>query len=154
MKQTIQKILDEYDRGTLSRTEVVETLTAIAAAPPSRPASSVFRARTLNHMTLRVSDRERSKAFYQEMFGLPVINQTDDGYNLELEDSFLGIYQAEKIGLCHFCIGIANFQFESVMERLKQGPGFLEPTSRGRRVFLRDPDGINIQLSAVDYRGL
>jgi len=107
----------------------------------------------LNHITLKVSHLERSRHFYQEMFGLPVSKQTDDGYNLGLEDSFLGIYETESAGLDHVCIGIAAFQFDLVMEKLNQGPPFLKPTCRGQRIFLHDPDGIRIQLSSVDYRG-
>jgi len=108
----------------------------------------------LNHVTLKVSHLERSKKFYQEMFGLPVTKQTDDGYNLGLEDSFLGMYETKNAGLDHVCIGIAEFEFDRVMEKLKQGPPSLNPSQRGQRVFLEDPDGIRIQLSSVDYRGL
>ena len=43
------------------------------------------------------------------MFGLPVTKQTDDGYNLGLEDSFLGMYETTNVGLDHVCIGIAEF---------------------------------------------
>jgi catechol 2,3-dioxygenase-like lactoylglutathione lyase family enzyme len=154
MKERIENLLDDYERGSVTRTQLVEALAAMAAAPQSRPASSVFRGRTLNHITLKVSHLERSRDFYQEMFGLAVTKQTDDGYNLGLEDSFLGIYQTNNAGLDHVCIGIAEFQFDLVMEKLKQGPPSLKPTCRGQRIFLQDPDGIRIQLSSVDYRGL
>jgi catechol 2,3-dioxygenase-like lactoylglutathione lyase family enzyme len=152
MKHEVEELLDAYESGNVSRTELIEKLAALATAPRSR--SSIFRGRTINHITLRASDLERSRAFYQQIFGLPVISRTDDGYNLELEDSFLGIYQAETVGMCHFCIGIANIQYQEVMEKLKQEPAFLDPSSHGRRVFFRDPDGIQVQLSAVDYRRL
>ena len=154
MKQTIENLLNDYERGSITKAQLVEALAGMTASPQSRPASSVFRGRTLNHITLKVSHLERSREFYQEMFGLPITKQTDDGYNLGLEDSFLGIYEAENTGLDHVCIGIAAFQFDPVMEKLKQGPAFLNPTSKGRRIFLNDPDGIRIQLSSVDYRGL
>ena len=154
MREIIENLLDDYERGSVSRTQLVETLADMAASPQSRPASSVFRGRTLNHITLKVSDLERSKEFYQEMFGLSVSKQTDDGYILGLEDSFLGIYKTERVGLDHICLGIAAFQFDPVMEKLKQGPASLKPTCIGQRIFLHDPDGIRIQLSSVDYRGL
>jgi catechol 2,3-dioxygenase-like lactoylglutathione lyase family enzyme len=153
MKQAIENLLDDYERGTVTKTQLVQALAAMAA-PRSQPASSVFRGRTLNHVTLKVSHLERTKNFYQEMFGLPVTKQTDDGYNLGLEDSFLGMYETKNVGLDHVCIGIAEFEFDRVMEKLKQGFPSLNPSQRGQRVFLEDPDGIRIQLSSVDYRGL
>jgi catechol 2,3-dioxygenase-like lactoylglutathione lyase family enzyme len=154
MKEMIENLLDDYERGSVSRAQLVETLADMAAWPQSRPPSSVFRGRTLNHVTLKVSHLERSREFYQEMFGLPVTKQTDDGYNLGLEDSFLGIYKTETVGLDHICVGIAEFEFDPVMEKLKQCPDSLKPRYKGRRIFLQDPDGFRVQLSAVDYRGL
>ena len=70
MKQAIENLLDDYERGTVTKTQLVQALAAMAAAPQSQPASSVFRGRTLNHVTLKVSHLERTKNFYQEMFGL------------------------------------------------------------------------------------
>ena len=62
MKQAIENLLDDYERGTVTKTELVQALAAMAA-PRSQPASSVFRGRTLNHVTLKVSHLER----YQEL---------------------------------------------------------------------------------------
>jgi catechol 2,3-dioxygenase-like lactoylglutathione lyase family enzyme len=154
MKETIENLLNDYERGVVNRAQLVATLADMAASSQSRPASSVFRGRTLNHVTLKVSNLERSREFYQQLFGLPVTKQTDDGYNLGLEDSFLGIYKTETVGLDHICVGIAEFEFDPVMEKLKQCPDSLKPTYRGRRIFLQDPDGFRVQLSSVDYRGL
>jgi catechol 2,3-dioxygenase-like lactoylglutathione lyase family enzyme len=153
MRERIDALLNEYEQGGLTReefTRAIETLTAGSAEPCS---SSVFQGRTLNHVTLKVSDLERSRSFYQEMFGLPVTKRTRDGYIFGLGTSFLGIYSTNAVGVDHFCLGIDGYEFDSVMELLASHCPTLKRHSRDDRAFVHDPDGIRIQLSAVDYPG-
>lgn len=153
MRDRINRLLDEYERGALSREAFAHAVADIASVSTEPSASSVFQGRTLNHVTLKVSDLDRSRVFYQEMFGLPLRKRTDDGYILGIGNSFLGIYQTDTVGLDHVCIGIDAFEFDPVMERLSRDHPTVKPRSRGDRAFLEDPDGIRFQLSAVDYPG-
>jgi len=41
MKETIENLLDDYERGSVTRAQLVEALASMAASPQSRAASSV-----------------------------------------------------------------------------------------------------------------
>ena len=95
MSQAVESLLTYYESGRLSRRELVGLLAALAAAPrvgTAQPAAAL-RAATLNHASLIVSDLDRSVAFYQRVFGLPVKSTQQGGVNLAVGDAFLGVYQ-------------------------------------------------------------
>jgi catechol 2,3-dioxygenase-like lactoylglutathione lyase family enzyme len=71
--EAIDRLLAAYEKGALTRRQLVSALTALglggralAAAPPPKPGTSAAR---INHINLRVSDLGRSVAFYQQLFG-------------------------------------------------------------------------------------
>ena len=71
-----------------------------AAAQPAPQPSLLAQGRTLNHVSLAVSDVEASAAFYQAVFGLKVVSRPGNGgINLGLGDGFL--HQGAAAGLLH-----------------------------------------------------
>ena len=95
---TVESLLTGYESGRVSRRELVLSLTALAAAPlTSRAQSDVLKAQTLNHVSLIVSDLDRSVAFYQRLFGLPVKSRQTGGVNLGVGDGFVGVYQGRPM---------------------------------------------------------
>ena len=157
MKNVIEKMLDSYEKGGISRRDFVQSLAVIAAAPSVLAVSAQpsFEGKTLNHDTIYVSDVAKSKAFYQKLLGLKVRNEDKDYCNLDLGNSFLSINKDERSsGIDHFCIGIASFDAASVFEKLKKEFPSANPTIENEdQVYLRDPDNIRFQLSAKDYSG-
>ena len=113
MTQPVETLLTHYESGRMSRRDLVALLTALAAAPlPAAAQPDALKAATLNHASLIVSDLDRSVAFYQRAFGLPVKSTQQGGVNLAVGDAFLGIYQAGPNAvphINHFCFGIRNF---------------------------------------------
>ena len=51
---------------------------ACLASPEPAPSGGLLRLRDLNHFTVFVSDAERSIAFYQDLFGLPITKHQGD----------------------------------------------------------------------------
>ena len=157
MKNIIDKMLNSYEEGKISRRDFVLSLTAITTAPVVMGQSShkAFEAKTLNHVTLFVKDVAKSKDFYQKLLSLSVRAETKDSCVFNLGKSFLGIYDAEDgpSGNDHFCIGIESFNADSVFEQLKKEFPSASPTMEdGKQIYLRDPDNIRFQLSSVDYK--
>jgi catechol 2,3-dioxygenase-like lactoylglutathione lyase family enzyme len=116
---------------------------------------SLFQGKTLNHVTLQVSDVARSKKFYQQLLDLPVKTEDSTYCDLGLGGSFLGIYkdEANNPRSDHFCIGIQSYKAEAVFEKLKKEFPECKPTLEYKdQVYLRDPDDIKLQLCAVDYK--
>ena len=77
MEKLISGMLASYERGAVSRRELIQGLAAVAAAAQAGSASaSTFQAVEVNHVALRVTDVARSRDFYQKHFGLPVVHQS------------------------------------------------------------------------------
>lgn len=159
MSQAVESLLTRYESGRLSRRELVAILTAVAAAPSAVAAQpAALKAATLNHASLIVSDLDRSVAFYQRAFGLPVKSTQQGGVNLAVGDAFLGIYQGGPNAtphINHFCFGIRGFDAAATVAALeRQG---LPAESRTRdgvtQVYTADPDNLRIQLQDVSFCG-
>jgi len=152
MQHIIAKILSDYDRGIVSRRQLIQALTGVvSAAGVARAANSTFQGVGLNHIAIRVTNVQRSRDFYQKHFGLPVLHEAEDNCFLGLGKNFLTLFKNEKPGLDHFCIAIENFRADAVMEELKR-QGFKPRRPAGTdRVYFPDPDGLELQLSAIDH---
>jgi catechol 2,3-dioxygenase-like lactoylglutathione lyase family enzyme len=159
MNDTIDSLLNGYERGALSRRDLVLTLAALAAAPlPAAAQTPPLRARSLNHVSLIVSDMERSVAFYQKVFGLEVKSTQQGGVNLAAGDAFVGIYQGGASAtphINHFCFGLERFEPERVAAALAEHG--LEAESRTRdgvtQMYCKDPDGLRVQLQDESFCG-
>src|SRR5690606_5178867 len=159
MSNAIESLLTDYEAGGLSRRDLVLTLTALAAAPRLGFAQSdVLRARSLNHVSLIVSDLDRSVTFYERLFGLPVVSRQTGGVNLGVGGSFLGIYQggpSAEPHINHLCFGLADFDAERTVAALTRSG--VEAESRIRdgvaQVYCADPDGLRVQLQDESFCG-
>ncbi len=153
MKRLISGMLEEYERGNVSRRHLIQSLAALAlAAPPAPAAESTFKGVGLNHVAIRVEDIPRSRAFYQKHLGLPLIRESETSCFLKMGDEFLTLFKNERPGLDHYCVAIENFKPETVMSELnRQGLKPRRPTGTDR-IYFPDPDGLEVQLSSVDHR--
>src|SRR5690242_13799600 len=79
----LERLVTMYDGGQLTRRQLLKGLVAIgvgaglvttrhAALAAGAQRDSLFRAHTINHVTIQTADVSRSKAFYQGLTGLPV----------------------------------------------------------------------------------
>jgi len=160
MSQAVESLLTYYESGRLNRRELVGLLAALAAVPrvgTAQPAAAL-RAATLNHASLIVSDLDRSVAFYQRVFGLPVKSTQQGGVNLAVGDAFLGVYQGGADAMPHInhvCFGLRDFDPAATVAALEaQG---LPAESRTRdgvtQVYTADPDNLRVQLQDVSFCG-
>lgn len=153
MTQIIATMLKNYEHGKISRRKLIQSLAAILTAAHVAPAvSSTFQGVSINHIALGVTNVQRSRDFYQEHLGLPVIRESQSNCFLGVGENFLALFQNQHPGLDHYCLAIENYKADRVMEELKrQG---LTPRRPGGtdRVYFPDPDGLVVQLSSVDHR--
>ena len=75
----------------------------------------------LNHVTLFVQDVQKSVAFYQSLFGMPVLTPQGPGINLKAGSGLLGIYPAQggAVGINHTCLGLDKFDADVTLTRLR-----------------------------------
>jgi catechol 2,3-dioxygenase-like lactoylglutathione lyase family enzyme len=161
MQIQIVKMINDFERGRLSRRQLIAHLTAMFAASlgatiafadqQPRPAAAnqadsapTFDATDLNHIALSVTDVRRSEKWYQKHLGLRPTGQ--EGF-LTTGKGWLALFQGEKPGLDHYCYSIANYDPADAVARLKAAG--LTPRREGGRVYFDDPDGIECQVASA-----
>ncbi len=168
MKRIIEALLNDYERGTLSRRELVKALAlgALPAGLVSRRSASrrestkqdgVLRGININHVNLQNSDLDRSVDFYRELFSLPPKREVPGRpYALDLADglSFLSVPQREPSGdIDHFCVGVEDFEPQRVASAIREAGLDNDLRVGSDNVSLRDPEGIRVQISWPDWGG-
>jgi catechol 2,3-dioxygenase-like lactoylglutathione lyase family enzyme len=153
MHELISAMLNRYESGQLSRRNLIQALTALAvSAPPASAAESTFKGVGLNHIAVRVTDIPRAKVFYQDMFGLPLISESPSSCFLKMGDEFLTLFKNQNPGLDHYCVAIDDFKPDAVLDRLtKKGLKPRRPNGTDR-IYFRDPDGLEVQVSSAGHR--
>ena len=157
MHPQIDRMIDAYDRGRLSRRRLMIELTGLfgvaaglgAAQDRPRP-TSTFAATEINHIALAVTDVSRSRKFYEEHMGLGL--RSDNSPHSVFLDvgkrDFLALFRADKPGMDHYCYTVDDYQPADAVKRLEAAA--LKPRRRGNRVYFDDPDGLEVQVSAAN----
>jgi catechol 2,3-dioxygenase-like lactoylglutathione lyase family enzyme len=156
MQQLIEKLVADFERGKLSRRQLAATLAGLVAAGANAASgASDFKAVSISHVTLRVPEVQRSTKFYQEVFGMPMKEESPTVKILSISaSSFFGIEAANEKGTAvdHFSLGIEKFKAEDAAAKLQKRGLKLAGVSKDGLKFI-DPDGITVQLNAPDYPG-
>jgi catechol 2,3-dioxygenase-like lactoylglutathione lyase family enzyme len=156
MTDTIAALVSAYDNGSLSRRQLLQALAIIAARPAAeQPANAATKGRLLHHVNVQVSDVARSEAFYRTLFGMPAsrVVQGPDNHGLDLPGSGVIILQRSDTPgrIDHFCVGVDNWDADRLRAAAKAaGLDRVQGTARDN-FFVTDPDGLRVQLSAVDW---
>jgi catechol 2,3-dioxygenase-like lactoylglutathione lyase family enzyme len=161
MIETIERMLVDLERGSLSRRQFAVSLAALAASASLAPvalaasAPTGFRAVSINHVTVRVPDLHRTSQFYQNFFGMPLKQQSPTIHILGVGDSFFGIEQGDSKATAtvdHYDFGISNFNANEIQARLTElGLKFDGNSNESFKFF--DPDGFHVQVNTPDYVG-
>ena len=146
MEPMIDNLIGWYDKGTLSRRDLVGALAALSFANSGALADAAgFESNSINHVNISVSDVDRSVEFYQRVFRLPVIMRMPGTVQLGVgKGQHVSIQRSEgRKGLDHFAIGIDRFNPGSVISDLRARGA--NPTGTGN-LHVIDPDGVDVQL--------
>lgn len=169
MTDQVEILVKQYDERRLGRRELIAGLLTLLASGGSSglraqtaQVPQVAQGRSINHVSIGVSDVERSARFYQDLLGLEVVSRPGNGgINLGLSDGFLGCYALPEVGRAnHFCIGVDDYDPVRIADALGragiQARVDTNPrnrTSGGDQLYFNDPDGTVVQLSAHGYQG-
>ncbi len=151
MESIISSLLSQFEKGSLSRRELVSGLAMLAAGGTAAAAQNEidFKTADIDHISIQVADLQRSVDFYKKMFGFSVVS----------EDKPLGIVrlgnnrtlvslnrQSPAAIVDHFAIGVPRFTKEAATRYLTQhGARVGDDPYHGLHV--NDPDGIYVQIS-------
>ena len=151
MEASISNLVSRFEKGLLSRRELVRSLALLAASGTvaSAQAGLDFSAATIDHVSIQVADLKRSSEFYQKMFGFkevsgePARNILRLGNNRNLVS--LNLEKPTAI-VDHFAIGIPRYDKAAAVRYFtERGVKPLEGNFAGFHVL--DPDGIRVQIS-------
>jgi catechol 2,3-dioxygenase-like lactoylglutathione lyase family enzyme len=148
MKGTISKLLEAYENGKMSRRDLVQGLALLAAGAGTASAAG-FQGNSVNHISLYVSNLQRSTDFYHKVFGCTV-NKREGNNQLVFGKNFLVLRPGNPPGkVDHFAIGVDNFKKESVAADLKsRGATPIDQQGGNFGFHVVDPDGYPVQISA------
>ena len=169
MTAEIERLVCCFERGAMSRRELIAGLGALCTAHTAAAGAVVRRSvpqpgqaapipvSGLDHIALRVSDLARSTAFYRDHLGGRIRSQSSNSTFLDVGSQWVALfgrgavstgYEATQPGVDH--ISFNSSKHRSLAERMGvlRDHG-LDPVSPAgsNRVYFRDPDGIILQLS-------
>ena len=154
MQRIIERLVHDFERGSLNRRQLVASLAALATGAQAAPKEQGLKAVTLNHVTVRVPDVQKTSQFYQEFFGMPLRQHSEKTHILGVGKSFFGIEQkGAPAGLDHYDFGIAGFDADAVLAKLKARNLKVETGGTKESFKFWDPDGFLVQLNGPDYEG-
>jgi len=150
MEQLINGLIGQYEKGALSRRELVGTLAALSVAGSSAFAAETgFQSSGINHVSITASNLQRSVDFYSRVFNLT--RQPGTAANLvqlSVGKDHLSLRQGANPRFDHFAIGIPNFNKDRVIADLKARGAPPIDGGDGAGLHVADPDGLFVQLIA------
>ena len=156
----ISSMVEQFAAGRLSRRELVWGLAALVAAASGRGADaaqgqrppSTFQALGLNHLALRVTDLDRSQAFYERHLGMTRIPSTAASPRLmACGPHVLNLFKADRPQMDHVCFTVPDYDAVAAANRLRAQN--VTPDVEADRVHFFDPDGYKLQVGGPNAGG-
>ena len=152
MEALISNLLNRFEKGALSRRDLVQGLAMLAAAggaaSEAQAQDSALQGVKIDHMSIQVSDLPRSIAFYQKLFGLTILSEDKPNEIVRLGAGkvIVSLHHKSPTAIVdHFAIGVENFNKENVTRVLKARG--LDPQENLDWGFhIKDPEGIPVQI--------
>ncbi|MBX7199995.1 MAG: VOC family protein [Rhodospirillaceae bacterium] len=161
MEHVISGLLNQFERGAMSRRNLVQTLAgafaASAAAGPALAAQAKgFKTLAINHVSYGVADYGKTRDFYSDLLGMKV--SKDDGKQcyLGFGDSFFVVRKTRqpdnKPFVDHIAYTIDNWDPAAVEAELKRRN--LDPKMDAEKlsVSVKDPDGFGVQICSKEMK--
>jgi catechol 2,3-dioxygenase-like lactoylglutathione lyase family enzyme len=150
MESIISNLLTRFEKGSLSRRELVRGLAMLAASGTAAAAQEDidFKSADIDHVSIQVADLQRSVDFYQKMFGFSVISQDQPHGIIRLGNTrtLVSLNHQSPAGIVdHFAIGVPRFSKESATRYVTQRGARAEDDPYAG-LHVKDPDGINVQI--------
>jgi predicted enzyme related to lactoylglutathione lyase len=152
MEALITSLVRRFEKGTLSRRDLVQGLTMLAAGSAASEAlaqEAGMKAAKIDHLSIQVTDLPRAVAFYQKMFGLAQVSEDKPNEIVRLGaggKTLVSLHHKNPTGVVdHFAIGIEAFDKNRVTENLKRA-GITPQENIDAGFHIIDPEGIRVQI--------
>jgi catechol 2,3-dioxygenase-like lactoylglutathione lyase family enzyme len=160
VREAAERLVGRFERGLISRRELVGGILALAARPShaaQAAATKPIAVGGIDHVAFRVGDVQRSARFYKELFGATVRSESASSVFLDVGSDWVALFGpgvastsfgATEPGVDHVSFHSSNARSAEDRMRVLREHG-LEPQSPpgSGRVYFKDPDGVILQLS-------
>ena len=152
MEAIVSKLLTDFEKGALTRRELIRGLAMLTAASRTTAAAgseeAAIKGAKIDHVSIQVKDLQRSINFYQNAFGFSVVSEdkTNEIVRLGTTKVLVSLHHKSPIGIVdHFAIGIEQFNKESVTRELRQR-GINPDENIDAGFHVKDPDSLSVQI--------
>jgi len=179
MESVIASLLEDFERGRMTRRQLIKSLScaaavaasagsvatvaagatspSAAAAGVSEAASTKLRAVTVNHISYQVSDYKKTRDFYADLLGMRVVGDNGSQCYLILGDSntFLIPRNAPQGStpprIDHIAYTIEDWDKNAVKAELERRGLKPEPDT-DNSFHVKDPNGFDLQISGKEMK--
>jgi catechol 2,3-dioxygenase-like lactoylglutathione lyase family enzyme len=153
MEAIISNLLNRFEKGALTRRDLIQGLTMLTAAGGTASVAGAqdagIHGTKIDHVSIQVSDLPRAIAFYQKMFGLTVVSEDKPNEIVRLGGAgkvLVSLHHKAPTGLVdHFAIGVEKFNKDAVTRELK-ARGANPEDNLDAGFHIKDPEGISVQI--------
>jgi len=155
MEDIIAGLVSEFERGRMTKRQLVRSLALTAAAAlgggeaVATAAKPAFKAVAVNHISYRVADYARTRDFYAGLLGMAVSHDTGEQCSLAFGDTVLiprKPHPGERTPyIDHVAYTIDRWDRTAVEAELKRR-GLAPHPDTADSFHVRDPDGFDLQI--------
>jgi len=152
MEAIISNLVGRFERGALSRRELVQGLAMLAAAGGAASAQETtagLKATKIDHVSIQVTDLPRAVAFYEKVFRLTVVGEDKPNEIVRLgmdRHALVSLHHKNPTGIVdHFAISVQGFNRDAVTAQLKAF-GITPTNNLDAGFHIVDPEGMNVQI--------
>ncbi len=162
MESMIAKLLDDFDRGRMTRRQLIKSLAVVGAAatsvtPASGGSSKGFRAVAVNHISYQAKDYAKTRDFYTDLLGMKLVGDTGALCRLIIGDTNTFVIPRRAPDgstppqIDHVAYTIENWDKNAVKAELERGG--LDPKPDTENSFhVKDPEGFDLQNCGKDLK--
>lgn len=162
MESVIAGLLEDFERGKMTRRQLIKSLSVVAAVASNATLASGqtrkgFRAVAVNHISYQVSDYAKTRDFYADLLGMKVMGDTGKQCELILGDTntFMIPRNAPEGStpprIDHIAYTIESWDKNAVKAELQRRG--LDPKEDTENSFhVKDPNGFDLQISGKEMK--
>jgi catechol 2,3-dioxygenase-like lactoylglutathione lyase family enzyme len=155
MDTIILDLVTSFEKGSLTRRQLIQGLTLIAGASGTTYAAAqqntALKGVRIDHVSIQVREMPRSVDFYQKVFGLSVVSEDKPNEIVRLgtpgtTKTIVSLHHKAPTSVVdHFAIGLDSFNKDAVTRELKKA-GITPDENLDAGFHIKDPDGMNVQI--------
>ena len=155
MEHIIAKLLQDFERGKMTRRQLIQSLALTATAGATVGSASaadtpVAKAVSINHVSYQVADYRKTRDFYVGLFGMTVSN--DDGMQCRLtcgDNILIARNRTPAPKVDHIAYTLAGWDTDKTVKPAVEAElkrrGLQIRTTEGS-FHVSDPDGFEVQM--------